>query len=135
MKNKELRKFMIGIGLVFIGFIIISNFTELKNPIIIEQKFQDPNFDVSNEKLIKVPIPAVFHAPISISGDAALAAFCSQGSGTSNDPYIIEGYEIDASTAHGIVIDHTDAYLIIRDCIIENGSFINDNYFFGIHLF
>ncbi|MHA1767839.1 MAG: right-handed parallel beta-helix repeat-containing protein, partial [Promethearchaeota archaeon] len=38
-------------------------------------------------------------------------------------------------TAHGIVIDHTDAYLIIRDCIIENGSFINDNYFFGIHLF
>ncbi|MHA1510928.1 MAG: right-handed parallel beta-helix repeat-containing protein, partial [Promethearchaeota archaeon] len=108
--------------MIFIGLIIITDFTALKNPNINEQK-------------IEKPISAISDEPISISGNAELASFCSEGSGQSNDPYIIEGYNIDASTAHGIVIDNTDAYLIIRDCIIENGSFINDNYFFGIHLF
>jgi len=136
---------MVCIGLIFIGLIMITNFTEFKHPIINEQKLQDPIFNVSNEdqildekdkeQKIEKPISAISDEPISISGNAELASFCSEGSGQSNDPYIIEGYNIDASTAHGIVIDNTDAYLIIRDCIIENGSFINDNYFFGIHLF
>lgn len=134
MKNKKLKKYKIGIGLIFIGLIIITNFTEFKNPNINEQNLQDTIFNVSNEEQ-KVKASTSARDPISISGNAGLAGFCSQGSGTSNDPYIIEGYEIDASTAHGISISHTDAYLIIRDCIIENGSFINDSYFFGIHLF
>jgi parallel beta-helix repeat protein len=144
MKNEKLRNGMVGIGLIFIGLIMITNFIEFKHPIINEQKLQDPIFNVSNEdqildekdkeQIMKAPIAANIHDPIDIKGNAELASFCPEGSGTSNDPYIIEGYIIDASTAHGIEIDNTDVHLIIRDCIIENGSFIDDNYYFGIFI-
>lgn len=41
------------------------------------------------------------------------------GSGTADDPYIIEGWEIDASGySHGIYIANTRAHFIIRNCKI-----------------
>ncbi|MHA1647440.1 MAG: right-handed parallel beta-helix repeat-containing protein, partial [Promethearchaeota archaeon] len=131
MKDEKLRKWMVGIGLIFIGLIMITNFTEFKHPIINEDQILD---EKDKEQIMKAPIAANIHDPIDIKGNAELASFCPEGSGTSNDPYIIEGYIIDASTAHGIEIDNTDVHLIIRDCIIENGSFIDDNYYFGIFI-
>ncbi len=59
---------------------------------------------------------------ISIDGNPALAAFCSVGSGTWSDPYIIENYNISASAMHGIEISNTNAYLVIRDCFIGYGE-------------
>nr|QEE16799.1 Periplasmic copper-binding protein (NosD) [Candidatus Prometheoarchaeum syntrophicum] len=138
---------MIGIEVIFIGVIIMANLIEVNNPITNtnDQKLLDSNLIIKNEEeflsendketINNAPISAIGDDPISISGNVALAAFCTHGSGIPGDPYIIEGYEIDASTAHGICIDNTDAYLTIQNCIIENGSFIDDNYFFGIHLF
>ncbi|GAI38396.1 unnamed protein product, partial [marine sediment metagenome] len=52
------------------------------------------------------------------------------GSGTENNPYIIENYSINAENAHGIWIRNTTAYFIVRNCMIENGV---DNYY-GIYL-
>jgi len=40
-----------------------------------------------------------------------------------DDPYIIEGWRIDQPPAdYGIYIDHTTAYFVIRDCVIEGTS-------------
>ena len=63
-------------------------------------------------------------SPINIDGDAALSSFCSgNGStGSSLNPFIIENYLIDASAANGICISNTNAYLVIENCVIANGS-------------
>lgn len=44
------------------------------------------------------------------------------GSGTQSDPYIIESWAINASSANGIDIENTTAYFVIRNCQIENSE-------------
>lgn len=61
------------------------------------------------------------HGPIIINGnsDFTLANGVTGGSGTSIDPFIIEGWEIDASGfTGGILVSSTDAHFIIRDTFI-----------------
>ncbi|KKK59830.1 hypothetical protein LCGC14_3030440, partial [marine sediment metagenome] len=53
------------------------------------------------------------------------------GNGTYNNPYIIENYEIVAFKGHGIHIQNTDVYFIIRDVGVSNGS---SNNHFGFYL-
>jgi len=53
------------------------------------------------------------------------------GSGTELDPWIIENFLIDASSADGIWIEHTTDYFVIRNCVIENGIGAN---WYGIYL-
>ena len=64
------------------------------------------------------------HTPILIVGDASFlpANGVSAGSGTSGDPYVIEGWDIDASSAHGIEIRTTNAFFIIRDVYVHSGA-------------
>ncbi len=61
-----------------------------------------------------------------ISGNTTFAsqaeAWGWAGNGTAWNPYIIENYDIDASTADGIYIENTDAYFIIRNCTIHDGN-------------
>jgi parallel beta-helix repeat protein len=59
--------------------------------------------------------------PILINGNAdfAPANGVTSGSGTENNPYIIEGWDISAQNAHGIEVRNTDAYFIIRNCYIH----------------
>jgi parallel beta-helix repeat protein len=62
------------------------------------------------------------HEPIYISGNDGFTVDNGvfSGSGTCDDPYIIEGWRIDQPPAdYGIYIDHTTACFIIRDCVIE----------------
>ena len=54
------------------------------------------------------------------------------GSGTENDPYIIENWDISAENAHGIEIRNTDAHFVIRNCVVENGRGV---YYNGIYLY
>jgi len=65
-----------------------------------------------------------YHAPITIVGNGQFTSGNGviSGSGTIGDPYIIEGWSIDASAANGIDISSTSAYFIIRNCLIENGG-------------
>jgi len=69
--------------------------------------------------------------PIFINGDKAFTSANGvvKGSGTSADPYIIEGWTIDASTAndsvqpwvlYGISVYDTSKYFVIRNCRVEN---------------
>ena len=71
------------------------------------------------------------HAPIHINGNSEFNSTNGVvgGNGTKDDPYIIEGWSINASQAnYGISIQNTDVYFVIRNCFILNAS--TD----GIHL-
>ena len=63
------------------------------------------------------------HEPILIIGndDFTPANGVTGGSGTKSDPFIIEGWDINASTADGIEIRVTDIHFVIRDCVIHDG--------------
>jgi parallel beta-helix repeat protein len=73
------------------------------------------------------------HPPIYIVGNNQFtnANGVVSGSGTKNDPYIIENWEINASNDNGIEIKSTTAYFIIRNCYIHNGSYSYE----GIYLY
>ena len=69
------------------------------------------------------------HEPIVISGDAELTDEngVTGGSGTPEDPFLIEGWKIDISgstyqSPTGIHIQHTSASLVIRDIMVHSGS-------------
>ncbi|MEW6070565.1 MAG: right-handed parallel beta-helix repeat-containing protein, partial [Candidatus Thermoplasmatota archaeon] len=64
------------------------------------------------------------HAPIYISGNSGFTAANGvvAGNGTKENPYIIEGWEINASSTNGIEIRNTDAHFIIRKCYIYGGK-------------
>lgn len=74
------------------------------------------------------PVPArtmyTSHAPIYINGNADFTApnGVSGGAGTTSNPYIISGWDIDASGDNGIMIQGTTAYFIIRNCYIHDGG-------------
>ena len=66
------------------------------------------------------------HNPIYIDGNADFASQASAegwpGDGSAGNPYIIEGYDINASTTNGIDIRNTDVYFVIRDCYVHDGG-------------
>jgi parallel beta-helix repeat protein len=65
------------------------------------------------------------HAPIFIydnSGFTKPDPVNGGGSGTGDDPYIIENWVINASSTTGILIMNTTAYFVIRNCLVENGG-------------
>ena len=59
------------------------------------------------------------HEPIIITSasDPDLVEF--PGSGSINDPYIIEGYRIETDGAYGILIDSVLRSFIIRNCYVD----------------
>ncbi len=85
-----------------------------------------PSTDVSPS-----PVPAktsyTVHTTISINGDAQFnntlypSNGVVSGNGTVSNPYVIAGWDINASTAFGITIWGTSAYFVIRDCYVHSG--------------
>ena len=67
------------------------------------------------------------HGPIRIVGDSDFDADHGvvSGSGTAEDPYVIAGWDIDASDSqYGIFIRDTTAYFVIRNCRIHNATMV-----------
>jgi parallel beta-helix repeat protein len=64
------------------------------------------------------------HDPIYIHGNEnfTIQNGVTGGSGTSNDPYIIEKWVIRASNQDGIVIRNTTAFFEIKDCYVHQGK-------------
>ena len=72
------------------------------------------------------------HQPIFIHGNLEFNTTNGVviGRGTAIDPYVIAGWDIDSLAAdYGIRIENTDAYFVVRNCIVRNGSS-----FYGIYL-
>ena len=72
------------------------------------------------------PAGDIVHDPININGDDE---FANQdfvegwpGNGSMGNPYRIENFLIDASTAHGISIINTQVHFIIYNCTIFGGD-------------
>lgn len=59
----------------------------------------------------------ISHNPIEISSDEDFLVF--PGSGTYEDPYLIENYNITSSTSLGIYITSTTKQFLIRNCYID----------------
>ncbi|MCK4455226.1 MAG: right-handed parallel beta-helix repeat-containing protein, partial [Thermoplasmata archaeon] len=77
------------------------------------------------------------HEPIFIWGndDFTSANGVTQGSGAPSDPYIIEGWEINASENRGIHMSHTDAHFVVRDVYVHSGFLADFPYNEGITLY
>jgi len=61
------------------------------------------------------------HASISITSDVELEAF--PGSGTAEDPYVIEGYNITTTDETGIYITGTTKYFVVRNCYVDASTY------------
>ncbi len=72
--------------------------------------------------------PYVPHVPISIYGDEGFTAANGVvgGLGTAFDPYVIQGWEINASTAAGIAVQNTHLPFVIRNVYVHSGGFAHD---------
>lgn len=86
---------------------------------------------VSGYLLLRAEIGLTPHDPILIVGDNNFTPVNGvvAGSGTENDPYIIERWVIDASSADGMRVEGTVKHFVIRNCLVENG-----NSYCGIYL-
>ena len=62
----------------------------------------------------------ITRSPITITSNADFTAQGFLGSGIESDPYRIEGYNI-TTTGTCISIHDTDAYFVIRDCLLTGG--------------
>ncbi|UCF08791.1 MAG: right-handed parallel beta-helix repeat-containing protein, partial [Thermoplasmata archaeon] len=74
------------------------------------------------------------HDPIIINGDENFTAAngVTGGSGTWDDPYIIEGWEINLDETDGIKISNTNAHFVIRNVHIYHGWSHSAISFFGV---
>src|SRR5881296_458941 len=63
------------------------------------------------------------HSPILITSDSSFTSTSgvTTGSGTAIDPYIIQGWDILATTSNAITITGTTAHFVIRDCYLHSG--------------
>jgi hypothetical protein len=64
------------------------------------------------------------HAPIFIGSDANFTAAngVTGGTGTVADPYIIEGWDIGAQGADGLILRYTTAHVILRNLFVHDGG-------------
>ncbi len=74
-----------------------------------------PSFCRSEPSLVKLLLTP--HDPIRITSDSELEVF--NGSGTAEDPYIIEGYNITSLAECGIFIIGTTKFFSISNCYID----------------
>lgn len=72
----------------------------------------------SNKNDIKI----IYDNPIVIDGSKNfnLSKGVIKGNGSYLNPYLIEGWNISNPNGHGIVIQNSDVYFIIRNCLIRN---------------
>jgi len=61
------------------------------------------------------------HDSISITSDSDFSVF--SGTGTAEDPYIIEGYSITTTNYRGIHIIGTTKYFVVRNCYVDAGGY------------
>lgn len=116
-RRKKQKALKIAIAVLIAAVLFASTLSLLSNP-----SFDNP----------PAPVPSkasyTSHVTISISGDAQFdnTNFPNNGvvsgNGTASNPYIIEGWDINAGSASGIYIGSATAYFIVRNCYIHNST-------------
>src|SRR3989454_307302 len=64
------------------------------------------------------------HAPIFIDSDAnfTAASGVTSGNGSAGNPYVIEGWEINAANGDGVSLRSTTAHVILRNLFVHDGG-------------
>jgi parallel beta-helix repeat protein len=62
------------------------------------------------------------HAAITISSDAELAATADSGTGSVEDPFVLEKWIINTTYEQPIYIYNTNAHFVIKNCWFETGN-------------
>ena len=75
--------------------------------------------NANNNDSFPLTRPYLPHIPIWINDNSDFRTLGFPGQGTINNPYIIEGYYIVNDSWHLIEIQHTTAYFVIRNCLIN----------------
>ena len=137
--NKKYTIFIISIFLTS-SFLVLNNLSVSKLPVDTSQKNTQikANHKVNREskaktnvnkqsksKIGELPLSAksqtsyTNHIPIIIFGDSGFSTVSGiTGSGTSSDPYVINGFNI-TSTGTLISIQNTDKYVLIENCWLD----------------
>lgn len=81
------------------------------------------NIDINVDNLFLSSLDYTPHEPIQIykNEDFTEQNGVIGGTGTENDPYVIAGWDINASDETGILIWNTDVYFVIENCWIHDG--------------
>lgn len=68
------------------------------------------------------PTQGIPHGPILIEGDAGLTSSngVTGGSGTIADPFVLEGWDVDARASTGIEVRNTSAHFVIRNSTVAS---------------
>ena len=117
MKKISNYSIRITIGLIVTAVLILNLGQGMTKGIQIIEKNEG---DLSLSSLIP-------HDSISITSDEDFGVF--SGTGTVEDPYLIEGYNITTTSNNGIYITSTSKYFIVRNCYIDAddyGIYIDD---------
>lgn len=117
-----------------ISLAVLVTLTMLSSTVIV------PSYDISSETELSAKSKILVyasHAPISISGDSGFleenaSTGISWGSGIASDPYVIRGWDIDATGfLDGIFIGNSDVFFKIVDCRVRTARAWTGG---GIHL-
>ncbi|UJG44061.1 MAG: right-handed parallel beta-helix repeat-containing protein [Candidatus Heimdallarchaeum endolithica] len=69
----------------------------------------------------------IIHSPIDITREEDFAKLGCPGSGTEDDPYIIENYKISTEATNkegcGIIISYVSSSVVIRNCFVQGFGF------------
>jgi parallel beta-helix repeat protein len=142
MKTSEkiLPRLLIGITLFCVLFLLIGSINNpyQDNGVVFDEKtvIQNNFFDISpksSQDWILTSIEIDDLTPGSDWTAASAEDWCS-GSGTLNNPYIIENISIIVpGKTHGISISNSEAHFIIRNCYIINAKSVTESS--GIYLY
>ncbi len=104
--------------MTFVFLMVATAFLGLANNGVVDE-------GTANTSALQPPVEAyTAHAPIRINNNSDLAGAAASGSGILLDPYIIEGYDINANgSGCAIYIGNTTDYFVIRNCTLYNASY------------
>jgi len=88
-------------------------------------------YEEKDSNTIKVIVSHIIHVDGNADFYQTAIAQNFTGNGTYGNPYVVENHEIVASAGHGIHIQNTDVYFIIRNVGVSNGR---SNNYFGFYL-
>ncbi|MEM3445732.1 MAG: hypothetical protein QW115_07170, partial [Thermoplasmata archaeon] len=122
--RKTGRKLMChrNIQVLFVLAILVLNFGAVHPWQHMECKHLNPKTGLGTTSK-EMEVKGIPHAPIHINGNGEFTSTngVTGGSGTENDPYIIEGWDIDANGgSYGIWIENTSVYFVIKNCTVYN---------------
>jgi|GEM_PF-3648473 len=120
-----------------------ESYGDLKESVLIGQPCkEDDQWTEKAEEDFLADIDDWERDPININNNSDFADQAEDnnwpGNGSEDNPYIIEGYEIDGGDhGYGIYVGNVTDHFVVRDCTLTNSTLENDGYFrnSGIYIY